>query len=93
MKEIKDDSKLIDTFLDGLMEDKRFCYVKNGVYYAKRAFVIHSVLNWCLRERREGKQTESETIKYFRLLNQYLGDEIDIQWKRGKIVTFAKKLT
>lgn len=92
MKEIQDDSKLIDTFLDELMQDKRFCYVQRGVYHAKRAFVIHSVLNWCIRERRKGTLTESETLRYFKLLNQYLGDEIDIQWKSGKIVTFSKKL-
>ena len=93
MKEIKDNSRLIDTYLDGLMEDRRFCYVKNGVYHAKRAFVIHSVLNWCLREKQNGNLTEAETLKYFRLLNQYLSDEIDIQWKRGKIVTFYKKIS
>ena len=92
MKEIQDDSKLIDTFLDELMEDKRFCYVHRGVYHAKKAFVTHSVLNWCIRERRKGTLTESETLKYFRLLNQYLSEEIDIKWKSGKIVTFSKKL-
>ena len=34
--------ELIEDFVDSLLDDKRYCYVKNGVYYAPKAFVINA---------------------------------------------------
>ena len=79
--------------MEELMGDKRFCYVHNGVYHAKRAFTVHSVLNWCLRQRNLGKMNEAETLRYFKILNMYLNDEVEIKWQNGKIITNSKKFS
>ena len=86
-------AELVDNFLDKLMEDRRFCYVKQGVYHAEKAFVINSVLRFCLTKRLGKMMTESEILGHFKKLNLYLDNKVEIKWQDGKIVYIPTKTT
>jgi len=84
MKQRERHSDIVTRFLEELMHDKRFCYVKNGVYNAQKAFIISSVLKYCIRRRSSGHMSEAETIRNFKILNKFLDEKIEIKWQNGK---------
>jgi len=84
--------ELISDFVDGLLDDKRYCYVKNGVYYAPKAFVINALLNWCSRERMANNISRTEVIEKFKLIEKYLDGQIELKWKNGKVATINQSV-
>ena len=86
MKSNNYETELVESFLDKLMEDKRFCYVKMRVYHAEKAFLINSVLRHCLSNRLGKKMSETEILRYFKNLNRFLDDKVEIRWQDGNIV-------
>ena len=83
---------LIRDFVDGLLDDKRYCYVKNSVYYAPKAFVINALLNWCSRERMANNITREDIIDKFKLIEKYLDGQIELKWKNGKVTTINQSV-
>ena len=84
--------ELISDFVDGLLDDKRYCYVKNSVYHAPKAFVINALLNWCSRERMANRISRDEVIKKFKIIEKYLDGQIELKWKNGKVTTINQSV-
>ena len=55
-------------------------------YYATKAFVVRSVINWCVGEKQEGKISEEEFARCAYVVDKFIRDEIDLFWKDGKIM-------
>ena len=87
MRNTTETVEIISDFVEGLYEDKRFCSVKSGVYYAPKAFAIIAILNWCNRERIANRITRAEVIRNFKLINKFLDDQLELKWKDGKFIT------
>jgi len=86
MKNPTETIEIISDFIEGLYDDKRFCYVKSGVYYAPKAFVIMAILNWCNIERLDNRITRAEVIRNFKLINKFLDEQVELKWKNGKFI-------
>ena len=65
--------------------------VEGNVYYARKAFVVRSVINWCLSERQDGNIDEEEFARCAYMIDRYIRNEIKLFWKNGKILVQEKK--
>lgn len=59
--------------------DKDF-YKKDNIQYAKKAFVINSVVNWVLKKFDDGLYKEKEVEFYVEVINKFINDEINLFW-------------
>ena len=84
--------ELIEDFVDSLLDDKRYCYVKNGVYYAPKAFVINALLNWCSRERMSNNISHIEGLAKIKIIALNLDGQIELRWKNGKVTTINQSV-
>ena len=55
-------------------------YKKGNVQYAKKAFVINSVVNWVLKKYDDGLYKEKEVEFYVGVINKFINDEIKLYW-------------
>ena len=55
----------------------------DNVIFSQKAFIINSVLNWCIDLASKDKMNRNGWSKYNKLLGQYIAGIIDIKWKDG----------
>jgi len=58
---------------------------EGNVIFSQKAFVINSVLKWCLDAALENKMSEAKWGKFNKILGQYIADIVDIRWKNGSL--------
>jgi len=59
--------------------DKDF-YKKDNVQYARKAFVINSVVKWVLKKYDDNLYGEKEVEFYVEVINKFINDEINLFW-------------
>jgi len=59
--------------------DKDF-FKKGNVQYARKAFVINSVVKWVLKKYDENLYGEKEVEFYVDVINKFIQDEIKLYW-------------
>jgi len=55
-------------------------FKKDNVHYAKKAFVINSVIKWVLKRYDEKLYTEEDVRFYIDVINKFIKDEIKLYW-------------
>jgi len=73
------------------LKDEKCISFENNIIHAEKAFFISSVIKWCVKEREKKELTDSRVNKYFRLLKQYLNEDLDLYWEDGKIMVDISK--
>ena len=48
-------------------------------------FVVYSVVQWVVKNAKEGNFDNSQVKNYLNAISAYLNDEIDLFWERGVI--------
>ena len=59
--------------------DKDF-FKKGNVQYAKKAFIINSVVKWVLKKYDDNLYGEKEVEFYVDVINRFIQDEIKLYW-------------
>ncbi len=69
--------------IDVLKNSDKDYYTKGNVQYAKKAFVINSVVKWVLKKYDEGFYKETEVEFYVEVINKFIQDEINLYWDKN----------
>ena len=56
-----------------------------NVIFSQKAFVINSVLRWCLDAASKNKMSQAKWGKFNRVLSQYIAGIVDLQWRDGSL--------
>jgi hypothetical protein len=56
-----------------------------NIIFSQKAFVINSVLRWCLDAVSNKKMSQTKWTKFNRILGQYIAGIVDIKWKNGTL--------
>jgi hypothetical protein len=79
--------------LDWLKEENAV-YLEDNVYYAEKAFVVNSIIQWCIKQKNKKQLTGKQIDKYFRSLVHFLRGTLDLWWEDDIIkVRTIKKST
>jgi len=79
------------TILEFLADcDLTYCKVGN-VYYAEKAFIVKSVINWCSERRQAGLLEDGQAAACIETVKRFIQNELDIYWKDDTIVISEKK--
>jgi hypothetical protein len=78
--------KVILTYL----KESGALYTSSNVIYASKAFIINSVLKWCLEKVDRGEMAATDLNFYLDSMNDFLDDKLKIYWnKDGNLVIGA----
>ena len=58
-------------------------YKKGNIQYARKAFVINSVVKWVLKKYDDGLYKEKEVEFYVEVINKFINDEINLFWDQS----------
>tara|TARA_Y100001973_G_C5202470_1_gene338876 strand:+ start:2239 stop:2544 length:306 start_codon:yes stop_codon:yes gene_type:complete len=72
-----------------LLEDRRFCSVRAGVFKAEKAFVYNSILNEINKRYSTNLMSDRELEMWYAVLESFLDGNVRVYWKDDKI--FYKK--
>jgi|TARA_Y100000034_G_scaffold134491_1_gene203075 hypothetical protein len=64
--------------------------IMGNVYHAEKAFLVRSVINWCVEEKRKGNIEEEEFARCAYMVDRFIRGEVDLFWKDGKILVQEK---
>jgi hypothetical protein len=68
-----------DTLLQWL-RDEGALYRDDNIYYADKAFIANSIVQWCAKRSASKNISNAELDKYFHSLRLFLQNKIDIYW-------------
>ena len=68
-----------DTLLRWLREEGAL-YQDDNIYYADKAFVANSIIQWCAKRKISKNISNAELDKHFHSLHLFLQNKIDIYW-------------
>lgn len=71
------DNEAIIQFLKEVDEDFR---VKGNVIHAEKAFMIRSVINWCLEQKEAGTMSDDQVQAYAKMINEYADGNVILFW-------------
>jgi hypothetical protein len=63
--------------------------IEDNVYYAKKAFIVKSILEWCTNGKEADRLTINEVKAYLSLIHQFVKGEINLFWLNDT-VTYTK---
>ena len=74
------------TILTYMME-KGIVIQSENIFHAEKAFVVNSVLAWCVKKCDDGEYTTQDVRFYFDSIDQYIRGELSISWdENGSLV-------
>lgn len=79
-----------EIIIDFLQKNDQSFKIEENIYYAEKAFVVKSVVNWCVEQREMGLVGEKEVNNYLELIKQYLDGKIIIFWSEKDHPMFTK---
>ena len=69
-----------ETIIEFLLQNDETFDKYDNVYYAEKAFVIKSIVDWCTKKSNTGELKDSQVQSYISLIRQYLKGEIILFW-------------
>jgi len=69
-----------DTIIKVLKNADKDYFKKGNVHYAKKAFIINSVVTWVLKRFDEELYTEEDVRFYIDVINKFIKDEVKLYW-------------
>ena len=72
------------------MQEKGIILESGNTFYAEKAFLVNSILSWCVQRCDDGIFTPQDVRFYFDSVDQYIHGEITIYWsEEGNLVIGA----
>jgi len=61
------------------------------VIWAEKAFKVNAVLRWCIDRKERKILSSSMAGKYFKMLDRFIRNEVDINWVKGNVKSITQK--
>ena len=74
------DKKETAAIIEVLKNADKDYFKKGNVQYARKAFIINSVVKWVLKKYDDNLYGEKEVEFYVEVINKFINDEINLFW-------------
>lgn len=72
--------------IDFLVESDEGFRSEGNIFYAEKAFMVKSVIDYCFARRKEGDLTDQEANRIMKLVYKYLRGEVIMFWMEEGVV-------
>ena len=69
------------TVLDYLVENDKEYRIEGNIFYAEKAFMVRSLVTWCLDKREIGHFDEKSFESCLSLVDRYVRNEVELEWQ------------
>jgi len=67
------------------LQDEKAIYKDDNIYYAEKAFLVNSIIQWCAKRKRLKNISNDELDRHFHSLRLFLQNKLDLFWEDGII--------
>jgi len=81
-----------EQLIDFLKESGKGLWVEGNVIHAEKAFMIRSVIDWCLDQRDAGTMSDGQVQVYIKMINQFVEGTVFLFWDAPGRLGVTKKV-